>query len=64
MQQKHWRTANVLHRQGQLDDLKKPLNLLDGMKPTINDSDNTPQVQAVFKAKMPENPQNTRQILK
>ena len=49
-------TANVLHQQGQLDDLEKTLNLLDGMKPTITDSEYTSQVQAVFKAMMP-NPQ-------
>ena len=48
-------TANVLRRQGQLDELEKTLNLLDRMKSTIIDSEYTSRVQAVFKA-MP-NPQ-------
>lgn len=43
-------TANVLCWQGQLDDLEKTLNLLDRMKPTINDSDDTSWVRAAFKA--------------
>jgi len=43
-------TANVLCWQGQLDDLEKTLNLLDRMKPTINDSDYTSWVRAAFKA--------------
>ena len=49
-------TANVLHRQGQLDDLEKTLNLLDRMKPTITDSEYASQVRNVFIA-MLRNPQ-------
>ena len=48
-------TANVLCWQDQLDDLEKTLSLLDRMKPTMTDSENTSRLRAVLKA-MP-NPQ-------